>query len=579
MQVGNIKNKRDMKYTFKNIVCGLALASALVLGFSCTEGEESHERYQLMFADDVEIFYPESWESRVEYDASSNMFIPLYLGCEPLDLDYEYYFRDGYEINTDNWEWYSNDETVAVVDADGIVYPTGAGSTQICIKAVACQEGSDQYDYINITVYETLIKATEITVSGTNYTFEGGCNLTLTGEVTATATDPYFGSDVTYHNVTWYSSNPTVADIDPLTGVITTGYIPGGLTSIWIDFYAVAVDGSGTEGKMAVELRSATPPTEVFFDATTLGYNGKRFALHHDGFTIDYTMTPAQGTPNLINWVSSDPDAVSVEADANGETATVTFLGFTNSVTITATCEFTGFSQEITFSIPAGYLHESFGDYDTWDFGGGPCTDTENLGDQWWNEEEQCISRIAYDTSTSSNGVYTYQCRSDCACNSRDQIGFNSTYPLFGIRMWDVAQYDYVGDRSLFINWAWYETMDDYEEGICTDTYRANEYTHYYKLNDATGNNVQQFVIWDMSETQLMGQFAWYPSGDNYIFSNTFNIRYQDLKMADQSTEPSSDIFPFRFNIYEMQTFQSFDELESYITDELGMTYTKEVVE
>ncbi len=553
-----------MKYTFKNIIGYLAAATTLLLGYSCTE-DEGHERYVLKFADSVTITYPAEWIPKVEYDASMNKYIPLYMGCEPLDLDYVYTVEDGHEINTDTWEWYSNDTSVVEIDADGIVYPVGAGTTTVYVKALATQVGAEQYDILTITVAEKLVKATEITVSGTNYTFEGGCNLTLTAAVTKTATDPLFGSDVTYKNVTWYSSNPSVADIDEYTGVITTGYIPGGLESLWIDFYAVAVDGSGTEGKLAVELRSAVPPTDVYWDATTLGFDGKRFSWNSYGFTINYTMEPAQGTPNLISWTSSDPDAVTVTPNYEDGTAYVEFLGYTTSVTITATCEFSGNSQEITFSIPSGYYYENFSNFAT-SYG------TENLGDQWYDEENECLQRIADDQSSTVNGTYTIYCRSDMSLSNKSMAGFNSSYPIFAIRMWDVLQYEYCTSRNFFINWAWYTTYDDAarEENV-TETYRSNEYTHYYKLND----NSQQFIVWDMSQEILMGQYAWYPSGPDYVIPGTFTIRYQDLV----SSTDDSDLFPFTFQVYEFRTFQSTDELETYITDELGMTYTKEIIE
>ena len=105
--------------------------------------------------------------------------------------------------------WTSSDETVAAIDATGIVTTAAEGPTQITATSTSDPSKSDT---ITLTITEANA-VTNLTIDGGDRTIVLGDPLTLTTTITTTgnATD----------TVTWTSSDETVATIDA-TGTVTS---------------------------------------------------------------------------------------------------------------------------------------------------------------------------------------------------------------------------------------------------------------------------------------------------------------------------------------------------------------------
>ena len=112
--------------------------------------------------------------------------------------------------------WSSSDETVATVDANGLVKAIAPGTAVITAKA------GDKSATCTLTVEKKVIPVSGITLSHTSATLVEGESLTLSATVTP--------ADATDKTVTWSSSDETVATVDangkvvaiaPGTAVIT----------------------------------------------------------------------------------------------------------------------------------------------------------------------------------------------------------------------------------------------------------------------------------------------------------------------------------------------------------------------
>ncbi len=544
------------------------MMAALITLNSCTTEEEGHDRYELIFADSVDISYSGDWADKVYTDAISGYeVLTMYLGCEYLDLDFSY--TSTYDINTDNWVWTSSDESVVVVSPDGVVYPVGVGTSTVAVNSIYCMTNSPQYAAVQISVAAGFIPATAIAVTTedpeVDYAYEGGYNIQLVGSVVATATDPVAGADVTYSTLVWTSSNPAIADIDRNSGLVTTVSIPDLREYVDVTFFAETVDGSDLKESIDIQIRKSVSPLTIDWDDnitldngliwTRDQVDGYTFARHHDGFTIKYTMEPAGATIGLIDWVSSNPSAVTVEHGV------VKFVGVSSEdVTISATCVATGDSESLTFSLPAGYISQTYesSDENTWDWGITSGSDAY----QKWNAAGY-LDMYTYD-ATSTNT----QARSDFTCNNPNEMGFNANYPLLGVHMYDVLDYEVVASRNIRFNIYWQVNAEGdvyYFKGT------NNKYVYYYELSD--GNHM---LVWDLDS--MMGDLGYWPVGTNVLIPTSFDFVYADMQASDTSIKGSElEGFPYTWELHSIRTYESVDTLESYMSDDLGLTFEQTI--
>ncbi len=499
-----------MKDIFKRVLLLLPLLGVMLFSFSSCAEDETTDRYVLWFPDTTDIVYDESeWADKVYVESLTGYtVIPTYLGYGPLQLDVEY--TSSGVLNVGEWNWSSTDESVAVVNSEGTVYLVGAGETVIEVAILPSETSATTCrDWIKITVDESLVLAEEISVSapagsminndGVTQIYEGGYTMQLTAEVSKTSSDPLMGNDATYNTFKWYSSNPGVASIDEDTGLVQTKSIP--IAPIEVEMWATAVDGSEVTNYITLSVIAAVAPDAIYFSDATKALDGGILARNIGKFTLEHEMIPADATPGLIQWTSSNEDVLSV-----AEGGVVTFNGaFGYDITITASCYGSDEVEKITVSVPAGYFYEDFtldkGDYESDggydDYGyvrwlWGPQTngfnqDTDGGVQFDWKEGVDGVHFMQF-TSWTSSGTE----RADLMCTQVDDMGMNTTYPfvVWHIDNVDVLYADYSPNQGMNFD------ISDTTNGITTyPGGKTTQYTKYTEYDEKT-----MFIVMDIRE-------------------------------------------------------------------------------
>ena len=202
--------------------------------------------------------------------------------------------------------WTTSDESVATVDADGLVTTLKPGNATITATAANGEE-----DECEITVVP--VPTVEITAISLNHT-----EATLYPEDTLQLVVSYDPENASDKTITWSSSNTEVATVDD-NGLVTAH--SDGSTVIM----AITVNGINAECAVTVS-KKAIPAEDIILSSDveelTVG----------DTVELTATVTPVETTDPTITWTSSD-DAVATV----GEDGVVTAVG-EGEATITATC-------------------------------------------------------------------------------------------------------------------------------------------------------------------------------------------------------------------------------------------------
>lgn len=537
---------------------------ALLMQISCKE-ESLDERYMLWFPDTTEIVYDETeWSEKIYTETLTGYtVIPIYMGYGALQLDVEYTSRG--ELNCGDWNWSSSDESVAVVDSNGAVYPVGVGETVIEVAILPSESSATSCrDWIKITVDDALVLAEEITVTSPQTTvYEGGYTLQLTAEVSKTATDPVKGNDATYNTFKWWSSNPSVASIDRETGILTTHSIVG--SSMSVQFWAEAVDGTGVSNYIELDIIAAVAPDAVYFSESTKALDGGLLAVNTGTFYLEHTMVPADATPGLIKWTSSNEDILVVS-----ESGKVEFTGqFGYDITITASCMNSDEVESITVSVPAGYFSEDFkldkGNYAVdkgYDELGnlrwlwGPQTNAYNQNTDGgvqceWKEGVDGVMFMQFSTWTSTSDKE----RGDIMCTQVGDMGLNTAFPYVVIHLDNIDNIyaDYTPGQ------AYYFDIQDTTDGVTTTPcYHTFDFEVYKDFDFFT-----HFIVLDIRE-QSYGDYAvldFLPTSvsEEWITS-AFNMGHAGLAIT-----PNTE--PITFNLYRVFSLSATTDPASYLEE------------
>ena len=201
--------------------------------------------------------------------------------------------------------WKSDKPEIATVDANGKVTGVAAGEATITVTT----EDGGKTATCKVTVSDTEIKVTGVTLNKAALTLNIGANETLTATVAP--------ADATNQKVTWESDKPEIASVDA-NGKVTG--VKAGEATITV----TTEDG----GKTATCKVSVLPSVKkVTVEPATLTLGKKK------SYTLKATVeVSGSGTDTGVTWTSSDETIATVDA-----TGTVTATDKVGTVTITAT--------------------------------------------------------------------------------------------------------------------------------------------------------------------------------------------------------------------------------------------------
>lgn len=223
--------------------------------------------------------------------------------------------------------WSSNNTAVATVE-NGTVHAVGAGNATITVTT----NDGEKTATCAVTVNAATVAVTGVSLNKTNLELTEGEDETLTATVSP--------NDATNKNVSWSTSDESVATVN--NGTVHA--VGAGNATITV----TTEDGEKT-ATCAVTVNAATVHvTGVSLDKTTLG-------LTDDGYdTLTATVYPSDATDKSVTWSSSDESIATVEngtvyAVGDGSctiTVTTTDGGKTASCDVTVTVLVTGVSLD-----------------------------------------------------------------------------------------------------------------------------------------------------------------------------------------------------------------------------------------
>jgi uncharacterized protein YjdB len=207
----------------------------------------------------------------------------------------------------------SNDQTIATVDATGLVVPAGVGSTTITITSKA--DGT-VLTTIKVTVTSTVNVITSVTPSVPTLTLAPGVSQTI-----LLTLNPL---DASITNIDWKSSDPS-ATVDA-NGVIKA--IADGSATITVTVTGPNASQTGTVTQTAtISVTVASiPVSSIVLDNPILN-----LTLASGTTKLTATILPIDATNQGISWLSTNPSAATVNGYGD---VSVVALGTT---TITAT--------------------------------------------------------------------------------------------------------------------------------------------------------------------------------------------------------------------------------------------------
>lgn len=194
--------------------------------------------------------------------------------------------------------WKSSDTNVATVDSNGIVIGKAAGKA-----AITATTADGNYSAVcNITVYDVnnVIRVTGISLDKTETTLTVGKVIILEAKITPL--------NATNKQVTWTSSNNSVAAVDYNSGIV----IAKGPGTSWIT--AVTNDGgyrAYCKATVTYDNSSYIPVSNIELNTNVLemtkGQNKKLTAA----------ISPANATNKSVTWSSDNTSAASVDKNGN----------------------------------------------------------------------------------------------------------------------------------------------------------------------------------------------------------------------------------------------------------------------
>ena len=202
--------------------------------------------------------------------------------------------------------WSTSNSSVATVSSSGLVTAKGEGSATITCKA---DDGSGKYATCSITVKNSVVYVTSISLSASSATLEVGDTKQLTATVSP--------SNATNKSVTWSTSKSSVATVSSSGLVTAKGEGSATIT-------CKADDGSGKYATCSITVKNSV----VY--VTSISLNASSATLEvGDSKQLTATVSPSNASNKSVTWSTSKSSVATVSSSglvtAKGEgSATIT---------------------------------------------------------------------------------------------------------------------------------------------------------------------------------------------------------------------------------------------------------------
>lgn len=509
--------KRNNKIYTLMLMLGLATAATLT---SCSDDEKGSELYSAVIPSSVEFNLDEAHKQLVYTDGTGAQCLPMVKG-ETLQLNYTMAPEN---VTFKDVVWTASNDDFATVSDEGLVTAVnGDGYSIVQVTPEALHSGSGINANLKIVVSNEMRQATTIAVNASKEEVYAGDTLHMSATITP--------DNSTYKTVKWSVDDTNVADIDPMTGILTAKEAAAILSEVKV--VATALDGSNVIGEKTINVRKIVNPEDITLDQTYSVSKGYYCALNEKTLNLNYTTVPAECTTSKITWESSDENVATVDAGV------VTFKGF-GAVTITATTP-NGKSSSVDLNIPCGLVRETYHNANHFSF----YKASASVG-QTWHDGYLTITTAASNATTQ---------RADLKWYDLPLTLHAGNYPILAVKIEDAKDLG-IGVSSRNFN------VDAVGKSESGKDYKAlgggnNKWSNELKCDDGS-----RVFIYDLSKVAF-GTGGLAPTNESISFS-IFQLKYADIKTIDHS---------FDYKVYWIQSFKSIEEVQNYVKNVDGVSY------
>ncbi|MBE9601527.1 DUF4979 domain-containing protein [Pedobacter sp. MC2016-24] len=392
--------------------------------------------------------------------------------------------------------WSSSDESVAKVSQNGVVKAIGLGTATVTAQST---DGGLRKASVEITVIDKVIYATSIVTAPATLNTYPKVKTTITATVSP--------ANTTYKRLTWASSNPGVATVDQ-SGVLT-GLAPG-TTNIT----AKPADGSSVLATVVVTVIDVVPIQSI--NINTVLNDG---IAVDERLVIDYGVSPAAATKQLVNWTSNNTNIATVTS-----TGIVTGVAVGQAVITGTSTDGGNVTTTLTINVMEGKINDTF---------------TDGVTPRW-------VASSTGSTAAVQNNVLWMTMNNPTGPSRRGD--FRRTNTTLNIGKYPVIAFKFT--RPLPVN-----------GNVFFDTNQGR-----WKQTTGGGNNVMPALIGkdgltvyyaDMGASNTFGTSGFtLPTTAAYTFSQ-ISVGVADMPIAQNPLSP--------YPVYWIKTFKSVAELQAYI--------------
>lgn len=223
--------KRYNKIYTMMLMLGLAAASLT----SCSDDETGGNLYSAVIPSKVEFNLDEAHQQLVYTDITGAKCLPMIKG-ETLQLTYTMSPED---VTFEDVVWTASNADFATVSDEGLVTAvSGEGYSIVQVAPEALHSGSGINANLKIVVSNEMRQAMAIEVNASKEEIYAGDTLHMAATIAP--------DNSTYKTVKWSVDDANVADIDPMTGILTAKEADAILSEVKVK--ATALDGSNVVG-------------------------------------------------------------------------------------------------------------------------------------------------------------------------------------------------------------------------------------------------------------------------------------------------------------------------------------------